>query len=503
MKVVIVHNAVTVEDGPDARDVLDQARAVEAALEALGHKHLALGCDLNLGALRDRLLATGPDLVFNLVESLDGLGRLIHLAPALYEALGLPFTGASSQAQWLTSGKLPSKARLREAALPTPPWFEGREGEALVHGPAWIVKSAWEHASLGLDADSVVRTNEPEELARLIAQRTPALGGQAFAEHFIPGREFNLALLAGPGGPLVLPPAEILFQGFAADQPRIVDYAAKWIEDSHGYQHTPRRYDFPDADQPLIEELRRLALACWELFALRGYARVDFRVDNQGRPWILEVNANPCLSPDAGFAAALERAGIAMTEAIAKILADALPPATPGATSHRSAAPTSQDAKIEFRYEVRPGDGERIRHLVARTGFFNAEEIAVAQELVEERLLRGEASGYFFVLAEQDGDLAGYACHGPIPCTVASHDLYWIAVNPALQQRGLGRALMSAAQDAIRARGGHQVYVDTSERALYAPTRAFYQRCGYRIAYVLPNFYAPGDGKVIFVKALK
>ena len=118
------------------------------------------------------------------------------------------------------------------------------------------------------------------------------------------------------------PPAEIDFSAFPPGKPRIVGYAAKWRDDCFEFQHTPRRFDFDPSDGPLLERLRGLARECWRLFGLRGWARVDFRVDAAGQPWILEVNANPCLSPDAGFAAALARASISFDEAIRRILED-------------------------------------------------------------------------------------------------------------------------------------------------------------------------------------
>jgi ribosomal protein S18 acetylase RimI-like enzyme len=159
-------------------------------------------------------------------------------------------------------------------------------------------------------------------------------------------------------------------------------------------------------------------------------------------------------------------------------------------------------SEIDFRWALRRDDPARIGRLVAATGFFSAEEERIAIELAEERFAKGVASGYEFVTAERRGELVGYACYGPIPGTQTSHDLYWIVVHPDCQGHGLGRRLMQLAEHAVANAGGTRVYVDTSSRAQYAPTRAFYERAGYAQAALLEDFYAPGDGKVIYVRVL-
>ncbi|MBU1964249.1 MAG: GNAT family N-acetyltransferase [Proteobacteria bacterium] len=155
-----------------------------------------------------------------------------------------------------------------------------------------------------------------------------------------------------------------------------------------------------------------------------------------------------------------------------------------------------------FREEVKPEDREAVGRLVRATRFFSEEEIGIAVELVEERLAKGDASGYFFLFAEEENRLLGYACFGPIPGTVHSFDLYWIAVDPGEQGRGVGRKLMATSETLIAQRGGRQVYADTSSRPQYEPTRTFYLSCGYLQEAFLADFYATGDGKVIFVKPL-
>lgn len=157
---------------------------------------------------------------------------------------------------------------------------------------------------------------------------------------------------------------------------------------------------------------------------------------------------------------------------------------------------------VAFRCDVLPRDVDDVRRLVEKSGFFRGDEIAVAVELVSERLSRGPESGYHFVIAEVRGRLAGYVCYGPIPCTASSFDLYWIAVDPQIQGRGLGKALLHEAEQLIRKMGGDRVYVETSSRDQYQSTRIFYERCGYRKASVLDDFYGPDDGKVTYLKLL-
>ena len=166
-----------------------------------------------------------------------------------------------------------------------------------------------------------------------------------------------------------------------------------------------------------------------------------------------------------------------------------------------------------LRDEVFPSDLDAIKKLVAATGVFHDFEVDIAVELVEERLRRGDPSGYHFLLAdgndgadsELSGDAgvpAGYTCWGPIPCTQGSYDIYWIAVNPKLQGQGLGQALMQETERRIVAAGGRRIYLETSGRPDYLPTRRFYDRCGYEVVATIANFYAEGDDKVVYAKVL-
>ena len=157
---------------------------------------------------------------------------------------------------------------------------------------------------------------------------------------------------------------------------------------------------------------------------------------------------------------------------------------------------------MKFRDQVRPSDVAAVRSLVDATRMFRPDEAAIAVELVEDGATKGSASDYHFLFADADTGLDGYICYGVVPCTIGTWDLYWIAVDPALQGQGLGRRLVSAMEEQIRTASGRMITVDTSGRSDYTPTRAFYERVGYSVGATLPDFYAPGDAKVVFIKRL-
>src|SRR6185312_10120487 len=157
---------------------------------------------------------------------------------------------------------------------------------------------------------------------------------------------------------------------------------------------------------------------------------------------------------------------------------------------------------LEWRIAVMADDVGRVRSLVASTGFFNQAEVEVAADLVTERLTKGIRSGYNFVLAERGSSLVGYACYGPIEGTQGSFELYWIAVSPDEQRRGLGAQAYARAEAAMRKAGAKHIYADTSSSDRYAGTRGFYQRMGFHEDARLADFYAPGDSKIVYVKPL-
>jgi D-alanine-D-alanine ligase len=324
-KVVILHSDVAPDAAQDELDCLKQAKSIAEALRILGYKPALLPFCLDLNQTITNLKSLKPQAVFNIVETLVSNGSLIYFAPAILDTLQMPYTGCGTQAVFQTSNKPLAKKMMHDAGISTPDWIEPEGlGSQTDNAKTYLIKSSWEHASIGLDEDSLINYTSKAKILKEMSIRKEKLGGFCYAEAYIEGREFNLALISGKAGVKILPPAEMLFQDYAPNKLKIVDYKAKWDEDSFEYNNTIRKFNFHKNDAGLISSLREIALRCWNLFSLRGYARVDFRVDNNGKPWVLEINSNPCLSPDAGFAAALQQAKIKYHDAIGLIIDNAM-----------------------------------------------------------------------------------------------------------------------------------------------------------------------------------
>lgn len=327
LSVLILHEAIQANARPDETDALVQVEHISEAMRKLAWPLSVLQTNLDLAATLSSIRERKPACVFNLVESLGGDGRMIHFAPSLLRAANVPFTGSGSDAIYLSSQKLLAKKWMRLHEIATPKSLESLEsGEVPGDDNAtWIIKSVWEHASFGMD-DGCVVTGLVAAHSR-IDECEKRHGGGWFAEQFIDGREFNISVLEQDGQPYVLPVAEMSFVDYPLGKPRIVGYAAKWDEDAPEYHATRRSFpELPEVDR---EVLCRVVRKCWQIFDLKGYARVDLRVDSAGTPWLLEVNANPCLSRDAGFAAAAHQSGMRYEQLIERVIHAALRPALP------------------------------------------------------------------------------------------------------------------------------------------------------------------------------
>lgn len=155
---------------------------------------------------------------------------------------------------------------------------------------------------------------------------------------------------------------------------------------------------------------------------------------------------------------------------------------------------------MRFREQPIYSDIQSVAEILKRSGFFNEEEQEIGVSLVRERLEQGEKSLYFFQFAQEQSQVLGYTCFGPIPGTKFSYDLYWIAVAPNFQRQGIGGLLLEHTEKEIQRRGGKRIYIETSSQPLYEPTRNFYDSRGYILEGYQKDYYAPGDDKLLYVK---
>ncbi|MBE0648688.1 MAG: ATP-grasp domain-containing protein [Bacteroidales bacterium] len=319
-KVVIVTNKLSEGAGADELDVLEQADMVANACEKLGYEVARMEMGLDLQSAISRIREEHPEMLFNLVESLDNKGEFAFIAASVFSSLGIPYSGTPVIPMFLASNKVLAKRELVRLGLPTPKWFGADEAALLDPRKRYILKPIWEEGSLDLDESSVFYGTD-ERMKETAASKSRE---HYFIEEYIEGREFNISILGGLDGPEVLPLAEMQFLDFPAGKPKILGYRSKWEEESFEYTHTTRTFQSGEQDRVLHLRLIELCEACWKGFGLKGYVRIDFRVTKEGEPLIIDINANPCLSHSGGFAAALEQAGYSFTEAIRRILADAV-----------------------------------------------------------------------------------------------------------------------------------------------------------------------------------
>jgi len=313
----------------DEADVLVQLEAVNRSLGNLGYETAAVPFTEDAHVLAQQLEGPERTAVFNLVEAVRGENALQYLAPLAFEGMGIPFTGNSSEALRKTTDKIMAKEMMNLGDIPSPSYLStadrkkiGKTSRREKRKPR-IFKPVHEDASVGIREDLIgpYTAKEALDVLDLLERET---GMPYLSEEYIDGREFNVSMIESAGDPAILPLVEQDFTRLPPSLPRVVGYRAKWVEGTVEYNNIPRNYSFPSSDKPLIEEARRLAMACWDLFGLSGYARVDLRVSEEGRIFVLEVNANPCLSPEAGFVFAAQLASLTMDDVVKLILEAAI-----------------------------------------------------------------------------------------------------------------------------------------------------------------------------------
>lgn len=318
-KLVIAYNMIMPGAKADELDVLDEVKIVRQAAEKLGYQVSEVPVSLEVKQAMKQILDIAPKAIFNLVESIENKGDLIFFAPAIFNTLKIPYTGAHLESMFITSNKVLTKKELQRNSLPTASWFYPSDVHKINPLGQYILKPLWEEGSLGLDEENVFFGNNMAMIEKVKKLRKEDF----FIEEFIDGRELNISMLAGPEGPEVLPPAEMKFFDFPENKPRIVGYTAKWVEDAFEYKHTARTFEFAMEDAEMLTEVKNICLKCWDVFDLKGHVRVDLRLDKNNKPFILEINTNPCISPDSGFYAAAAKAGISFEKVVERIINDA------------------------------------------------------------------------------------------------------------------------------------------------------------------------------------
>lgn len=302
---------------PDELDVLDQVEFIGQNLTDLGFEIYRKGITLNFMSEVAGLADDKPDFVFNLVESINNKGELSYFIPALLNMYAIPYTGNPLEAMFITTSKALTNKALRNAGINNPDGYFPSQYKSLVPGNCYIIKPVWEDGSLGITADSVFTYEHGYEKKFKGFDDTHWL-----IEDYIDGKEYNISVLAGKDGPEVMPPAEMVFHNFGEDRPKIVDFKAKWESDSFEFENTIREFPGQNLSPVLKEKIMKAARQCWHVFGLKGYARVDMRVDKNDNPFVIEVNANPCMSPDSGLVAAITEAGIPFPVVLQRIIND-------------------------------------------------------------------------------------------------------------------------------------------------------------------------------------
>lgn len=319
-KVVLLHNKISENPTIDELDVLEQAEIVEKSLVELGYSTERVAFSFDIKEAVNDLSKIRPAFVFNLFEGLENDGQLISLAPTILDYLKIPYTGCTKEAVFLTSNKVITKKILAAHNIPTLEWVTiyDEECETFIKNERYLLKAVWEDASICLEEDSVVLPESKEHLINLIKNQNNKYQKEFFAERYLHGRDFSTPMLAGK----ILPSREVLYNNHPDERVRVAGYKAKWEKDTEEYINTTITFEFPESEKPILKHIEQISLDCWNKFGLNGYARVDFRVDKKGNPYVLEINPNPCISDDSLYYDALLVAKIPYTEAIKQIVED-------------------------------------------------------------------------------------------------------------------------------------------------------------------------------------
>jgi D-alanine-D-alanine ligase len=313
----IIYNKPGSEALADELDVIEQVDFVEKNLIELEIDTYRKSITSDFMSEVAQLIEEKPDFVFNLVESINNKGELNYFVPALLNLNSISYSGNPLEAIFMTTNKILSGRTMLNAGIASPRSVAPSQMHLLKPGSPYIIKPIWEDGSLGITEESVFTFSEDYRSRLQIFDDS-----HWTIQEYIDGREFNLSVIAGDKGPEVMPPAEILFTNDWEQKPKIINFKAKWEEDSFEYVNTVRDFPGQNLNSALRDKMIETAYQCWHLFGLKGYARVDMRTDSNNVPHVIEVNANPCISPEGGFIAATKMGGLSSVEVIRRIIND-------------------------------------------------------------------------------------------------------------------------------------------------------------------------------------
>ena len=323
---LVLYNAANISEREGCAEILypanivrEEVSAIEESLRSGGYRPFVFAIENYSRDLIRTLTEISPRFVFNLCEEIDGKCELEMCVAGLLELMGLPYTGSDPYVLGLALNKYHVKQILRAAGIPTARGYLRYPGQDLTipRGTRFpvIVKPSRQDASLGINSNSVCHA--PEQLEKQILYIHEVYGQEALVEEYLDGREFNVSVM-GDRNPEVLAVSEINFSGLPDDEPRIVSYRAKWDEASSVFNSTVPICPAPISKR-LENRIRDIALRSYECIGCRDYARIDMRSDSRGRIYVLEVNPNPDISPNAGFARAARAAGYSYSEMVLRI----------------------------------------------------------------------------------------------------------------------------------------------------------------------------------------
>ena len=314
--------------GPDVTSVRESAKAITRALAEAGHTVELSGVHgVEVYSVLAQIRAQKYDLLFNLCESMDNNSLNEPTFAGLLDLFGIRYTGADLLALASCLHKQRTKDILLAHGVSTPPYRyledEASLADASLDGLdyPWFVKLAHEDASLGITEANLVR--DAAALRKRARELMSEYKQAVIAERYIEGREINVTVMGNGASARTLPLHEIDFAAMPSDRPHIVSYAAKWEEDHVDYVGT-KPVPLRDATPELVAAVERVALAAYRAVELRDYGRVDLRVDTSGQPWVIDVNPNPDISPDAGVTRAAAAAGMTYPQMVGEIARIAL-----------------------------------------------------------------------------------------------------------------------------------------------------------------------------------